>query len=333
VNAALLPLAGVADVAVPGTGIGEGVLFWVLAPLMVLASLGLMFARKAVHAALSMAIVMVSLGGVYVGLQAPFLGMVQVFVYTGAVMMLFLFVLMLIGVDSSDSLVETIKGQRVAGALAAGGFLVFVLVALARTQFPTPVGLDVVNETGNITGIAALIFSRYVWAFEMTAALLVVAALGAMVLAHRERTGERATQRTISENRLRRGQRMTPLPPPGVFARHNAVDTPALLPDGSPSELSVSRVLAARGQTATTTLLVDDVPAIQAEMDPDGRGSRTRLDRRLDGRPAQPLEQSGSEQSVEVATGEATTGSQAGGTAEAGSGTPGAGGTPEKREG
>ena len=109
----------------------------------------------------------------------------------------------------------------------------------------------------------------------MTAALLVVAALGAMVLAHRERTGERATQRSISENRLRRGQRMTPLPPPGVFARHNAVDTPALLPDGSPSELSVSRVLAARGQTAPTTDLVTAVPAIQADMDPDGRGSRT----------------------------------------------------------
>lgn len=283
----LLPLGDVAGTTVPGTSTGEAVLFWTLGPLMVLASLGLLFARKAVHAALSMAVVMVSLGGVYVGLQAPFLGMVQVFVYTGAVMMLFLFVLMLIGVDSSDSLVETIRGQRVVGFLAAAGFLGFVLVALGRTAFPTPVGLDAVNEAGNITGIAALIFSRYVWAFEMTAALLVVAALGAMVLAHRERTGPRATQRTISENRLRRGQRMTPLPPPGVFARHNAVDTPALLPDGSPSELSVSRVLAARGQNLATTDLVDAVPGIQADMDPDGRGSTTTRGRlgqvRLDG--------------------------------------------------
>jgi len=244
VTAPLQPLAAV------GSGVSDGIVFWTLGPLMVLAALGLLFAPKAVHAALSMAVVMVSLGGVYVALQAPFLGMVQVFVYTGAVMMLFLFVLMLVGVDSSDSLVETIRGQRVAGGLAAAAFLAFVLVALGRTTFDAPVGLDAVNADGNITGIAALIFSRYVWAFEMTAALLMVAALGAMVLAHRERTGERATQRSISENRLRRGQRMTPLPPPGVFARHNAVDTPALLPDGSPSELSVSRVLAARGQDA-----------------------------------------------------------------------------------
>ena len=274
-NASLQPLTAVADTAVVGSGVSDGIVFWTLGPLMVLAALGLLLAPKAVYAALSMAVVMVSLGGVYVALQAPFLGMVQVFVYTGAVMMLFLFVLMLVGVDSSDSLVETIRGQRLAGGLAAAGFLAVVLVALGRTTFDVPVGLEAVNAEGNITGIAALIFSRYVWAFEMTAALLVVAALGAMVLAHRERTGERATQRSISENRLRRGQRMTPLPPPGVFARHNAVDTPALLPDGSPSELSVSRVLAARGQTAPTTDLVTAVPAIQADMDPDGRGSRT----------------------------------------------------------
>jgi len=284
ISSALLPLTGAGDAVVPGTTTGDGVVFWVLAPIMVLASLGLLFTRKAVYAALSMAVVMVSLGGVYVALEAPFLGMVQVFVYTGAVMMLFLFVLMLVGVDSSDSLVETLRGQRLAGALAAGGFLVLVLVALGRTAWPTPVGLTAVNEAGNITGIAERIFSRYVFAFEMTAALLVVAAIGAMVLTHRERTGERATQRTISETRLRRGQRMTPLPPPGVFARHNAVDTPALLPDGTPSELSVSRVLQARGQTLTTTTLVEDVPAIQAEMDPEGRGSRTEGSR-LDGKP------------------------------------------------
>jgi len=288
VSAPLQPLVTVADTAAVGSGVSDGIVFWTLGPLMVLAALGLLFAPKAVHAALSMAVVMVSLGGVYVALQAPFLGMVQVFVYTGAVMMLFLFVLMLVGVDSSDSLVETIRGQRVAGGLAAAGFLAFVLVALGRTTFDAPVGLAAVNADGNITGIAALIFSRYVWAFEMTAALLVVAVLGAMVLAHRERTGERATQRSISENRLRRGQRMTPLPPPGVFARHNAVDTPALLPDGSPSELSVSRVLAARGQTAPTTELVTAVPAIQADMDPEGRGSRTAARVREDGRNGAP---------------------------------------------
>jgi len=93
---------------------GETFLFWVLAPTMVLGASGLLIAKKAVHAALCMALVMISLGIAYFGLDAPFLGSVQVFVYTGAVMMLFLFVLMLVGVDSSDSLVETIKGQRAA---------------------------------------------------------------------------------------------------------------------------------------------------------------------------------------------------------------------------
>ena len=105
--------------AVRDTSGAEAVLFWVLAPLMVVAALGLLFAKKAVHAALGVAIVMVSLGVFYLAQDADFLGIIQVFVYTGAVMMLFLFVLMLVGVDSSDSLVETIKGQRWAGLALA----------------------------------------------------------------------------------------------------------------------------------------------------------------------------------------------------------------------
>ena len=86
-------------------------LFWVLGPISVIGALGLLFAKKAVHAALGVALVMIILGIFYIAEEAEFLGIVQIFVYTGAVMMLFLFVLMLVGVDSSDSLVETIKGQ------------------------------------------------------------------------------------------------------------------------------------------------------------------------------------------------------------------------------
>ncbi len=254
-------------------GAGEATLFWILGPLMLIAASGLLFLRKAVHAALAMAAVMVSLGGVYVVQGGAFLGVVQVFVYTGAVMMLFLFVLMLVGVDSSDSLIETLRGQRLVALLAVAGFTVLLLTALGRATLPRAVGLEQVNAAGNITGLAGLIFGRYVWAFELTGALLVTAALGAMVLAHRERTGPRPTQRSISEKRLRDGRRMTPLPPPGVYARNNAVDTAALLPDGTPSELSVSRVLTARGQTRAAEELVDDVPAIQAEIDPEDLGS------------------------------------------------------------
>ena len=231
------------------TSTGEAVIFWILGPLMVLAALGLLFARKAVHAALCTAFVMVNLGVLYIVQNAEFLGIVQVFVYTGAVMMLFLFVLMLVGVDSSDSLVETIKGQKVAALVLCLGLAGVLFFALGSLTLPTPRGVTAVNdETGNITGVANLVFGKYVWAFEITSALLITAAIGAMVLTHRERIGEKLSQRDWSERRVRENTYVAGLPAPGVYARHNAVDTPALLPDGSPSELSVSRVLVSRDQ-------------------------------------------------------------------------------------
>jgi NADH-quinone oxidoreductase subunit J len=228
------------------TGTGEAVTFWILAPIAVLAALGVVFSKKAVHSALLLAATMLSLAIMYLAQDAPFLGVVQVVVYTGAVMMLFLFVLMLVGVDSADSLVETLRGQRIAALVAAvgfGGLLVFGLGDVTVTN----VGLDQANHDGNVQGLADLIFSRYVFAFEVVSALLVVAAMGAMILAHRERQEPRTTQAELSRQRFRGGQHPAPLPGPGVYARHNAVDTPALLPDGTPADVSVSRVLIARG--------------------------------------------------------------------------------------
>jgi NADH-quinone oxidoreductase subunit J len=248
-------------------GGGESVLFWVLAPIMVIGALGLVFAKKAVHAALCMALVMINLGIVYFAQQAPFLGSVQIFVYTGAVMMLFLFVLMLVGVDSSDSLVETIKGQRAAAAVLGIGAAALLLSALRQVTFKPATGLSAVQADGNITTIAGKIFGQYVWAFEVTGALLITAALGAMMLAHRERLVPRPTQRELSEKRIREGVVKAPLPAPGVFARHNAVDTPALLPDGTPSELSVSRVLATRGQMLGAQIHVEEVSAVLTEIE------------------------------------------------------------------
>ena len=246
---------------------GEAVLFWVLAPLSVLGSLGLIFAKKAVHAALGMALVMINLGVFYIAQNADFLGIVQIFVYTGAVMMLFLFVLMLVGVDSSDSLVETIKGQKVAGFLLAIGLGIVLFAAVGSVTFASPVGLAKANAEGNITGVANLIFGKYVWAFELTSALLIVAALGAMILAHRERLTPRPTQRQWSERRIREGRNVAGLPAPGVYARHNAVDTPALLPDGTPSELSVSRVLTAREQVTGPERFTEAQKAIERDIE------------------------------------------------------------------
>jgi NADH-quinone oxidoreductase subunit J len=225
--------------------------FWILAPIMVAAALGMVLARKAVHSALLLAVVMISLAMLYAAQDAPFLFAVQIIVYTGAILMLFLFVLMLVGVDSSDSIVETIKGQRLAAIVVGLLFGVTVAIGVAQTSVGVVVGLDEANADGNVPAIAVLLFSKYIFAFEATSALLITAALGAMVLAHRERLTPKPTQRDLAEQRMRdwaeHGKPLGPLPTPGVYARHNAVDTPALLPDGSIAETSVSRVLRIRG--------------------------------------------------------------------------------------
>ncbi len=227
--------------------------FWVLAPIMVVAAIAMVMARKAVHSALLLAIIMISLAVLYAIQNAPFLFAVQIIVYTGAVLMLFLFVLMLVGVDSSDSLVETLRGQRVAAVVLGVLFGLLVVVALSQATLGTVVGLSDASARadGNVKGIAALLFSTYIFAFEVTSALLITAALGAMVLAHRERLTPKPTQREMVAQRMRdyatSGTHPGALPSPGSFARHNSVDTPALLPDGTPSELSISRVMRARG--------------------------------------------------------------------------------------
>jgi NADH-quinone oxidoreductase subunit J len=228
----------------------ETVLFWFLAPLSVIAALGMLLVKKAVHSALLLAWVMVTLAIFYIAQGALFLGIVQVVVYTGAVMMLFLFILMLVGVDSSDSLTETITGLRPIAITAAVGFGGLMVSLLGRaTLGREPIGLEIANSSGNAQGLAELLFSKYVWPFEVVSALLITAAVGAMVLAHHQRTNPRPTQREQAVNRFRTGSLAgaAGLPGPGVFARHNAVDVPALLPDGTPAPSSISATLKARG--------------------------------------------------------------------------------------
>jgi NADH-quinone oxidoreductase subunit J len=232
----------------------ENVTFWLLAVVMVAGALGVVFMRRAVHSALMLAAVMASLAVLYAVLEAPFLAFVQIIVYTGAVLMLFLFVLMLVGVSSTDSLVETIRGQRFAAAVAGIGFVSLLGFGLGNAALSPPrmgaAGQTLLEQTqqaegGNLMALARLIFTKYVFAFEVTSALLITAALGAMVLAHRERTKPKATQKALSRRRFL-GAHPTPLPGPGTYARHNAIDMPALLPDGSQSDLSVNPVLARR---------------------------------------------------------------------------------------
>jgi NADH-quinone oxidoreductase subunit J len=247
----------------------ETVLFWFLAPLSVLAALGMLLVKKAVHSALLLAWVMISLAIFYIAQGALFLGIVQVVVYTGAVMMLFLFILMLVGVDSSDSLTETITGLRPIAITAAVGFGGLMVSLLGRaTLGREAVGLEMANASGNVQGLAALLFSKYVWPFEVVSALLITAALGAMVLAHHQRTNARPSQREQAINRFRTGSLAgaAGLPGPGVFARHNAVDVPALLPDGTPAPSSISATLKARGDVIDSSQFqLDNVDTTVAE--------------------------------------------------------------------
>jgi NADH-quinone oxidoreductase subunit J len=240
--------------AIVRTSTGEAVTFWMLGALALIGALGVVLAVNAVYSAMFLAMTMIILAVFYMVQDALFLGVVQVVVYTGAVMMLFLFVLMLIGVDSAESLKETLRGQRVAGVVTGLGFGILLVAAIGNVSTGGFVGLTTANANGNVEGLAALIFSRYLWAFELTSALLITAAVGAMVLAHRERFEHRKTQRELSQERFRAGgPRATPLPNPGVYARHNAVDVAAMLPDGSYSELSVSRILRTRGADGLQT--------------------------------------------------------------------------------
>jgi NADH-quinone oxidoreductase subunit J len=220
-------------------------LFWILAVISVASALAMIMVRKAVHCALMLAVVMLSLATMYAMQGAPFLAFVQIIVYTGAVLMLFLFVVMLVGISSADSLVETIKGQRLAAGLAAIGLLVMLALGIGHAAIGPAAAPSASFGADNLTGIATLVFTTYVFPFEVTGALLITSALGAMVLAYRERTTPRPTQRQLAARRTASGQ-LAPDPSPGVFALHDAADFPALLPDGSTSDLSVSTVLAPR---------------------------------------------------------------------------------------
>jgi len=226
-------------------GMGEMIAFWVLGPLALAGGLGMVFARNAVHSALWLVLTMLCLGALYMVQQAPFLGFVQIIVYTGAIMMLFLFVLMLAGKDSVDSVVEVLRGQRIAAALAGVGLAGLMVATLGRAmQGVTSIGLVEVNAGGrNVINLGRELFTDYLFPFELTSALLITAAVGAMVLTFTERGKEgRMTQRQRVEARIL-GDRPSPLPGPGVFATANSVATPALLPDGSVAQESMSDLI------------------------------------------------------------------------------------------
>ena len=229
---------------------GTEIVFWICGVLAILGAIGLVTLSKPVYSALCLALVMVCLAVIYASLGAPFLMAVQIIVYTGAILMLFLFVIMLVGVDTHDSFTETLKGHRALVILAGVGILALLVIAVVQAGLGPAIGLDAANAGGNVEGLASLIFSKYVIAFEATAALLITAAVAAMVLAYPEKVKAKIGQFERAAERFtgftEDGHHLGPRPSSGVFARHNSIATPALLPDGSVAESSVSQILADR---------------------------------------------------------------------------------------
>jgi NADH-quinone oxidoreductase subunit J len=179
---------------------------------------------------------------------------------------------MLVGVDSSDSIVETIRGQRVLALLTAVVFGVLVVVMMAQVTLRNPAGLAAANANGNVNGLAELLFTKYVYAFEVTSALLITAVLGAMVLAHRENIDPKPTQRDFVLRRMRAyaetgkhpGQEILP----GVIAANNSVSTPARLADGS------HMVMAIPGLEAGGPATAEDSEAEEADVEEVARRAR-----------------------------------------------------------
>lgn len=249
---------------------GETVLFWVLAPLAVLAALSLIFTRRPVRIAVAMAAVLIILAIFYIVQEAPFLGVAQLVVYTGAIMMVFVFVIMLVGVDASESRTETIAGQRWMAYTTGLGLVLLLIAVASRATFGPAAGLAQANADTNAVGVARLIFGDYVFVFELAGAMLITAAVGAIILAHRQKLTPKFGQAELAKARLKEfgeggSNAISPKPSPGVYARHNAADMPALNAQGEVIEESVTTVLRIRGEEGEVA--GDEIEQIEAIAD------------------------------------------------------------------
>ena len=185
----------------------DNVVFWVFAPISVGSALAMLFQRNAVHAALFLIINFFTIAVFYLVLGAPFLFAVQIIVYAGAIMVLFLFVIMLLGVDSSESLIDRLKGQR-AVAIALGTGLVLELFFAIRAGIgfaaKAPADFDqTVNKGGNAAALSRVLFRQYFFPFEATSVLLIVAAIAVMVLASRQRRAITRAEQAAEERSAR----------------------------------------------------------------------------------------------------------------------------------
>ena len=167
--------------------------FWAFAPISVLAALLMLFQRNAVHAALLLIVNFFTLAVFFLVLGSPFLFVVQIIVYAGAIMVLFLFVITLLGVDREESLVERMRAQRPLAVLLGAGLIAEVVVTVRLGvgigTHAAPKFDQVVNKGGNVHALSQVLFSTYFFPFEVTSVLLIVAAVAAMVMTRRSESG------------------------------------------------------------------------------------------------------------------------------------------------
>jgi NADH-quinone oxidoreductase subunit J len=167
-----------------------GIYFWVLAAVTVMASLGVVLQRNPMYSVLLLIVSFGGLSGLYITLNAPFVAAIQIIIYAGAIMVLFLFVVMLLNVPTEDpphgyhARLLGGAGPRWFGAVLAVvlmGELVFALSHLASTPLP--------SGTGNPTSIAQIgvrLYRDYAFAFEVTSVLILLSMVGAVILARKE---------------------------------------------------------------------------------------------------------------------------------------------------
>ena len=166
----------------------DNVIFWVFAPISVASAIAMLTRRNAVHAALFLIVNFFTIAVMYLLLDAPFLFAVQIIVYAGAIMVLFLFVIMLLGVDRTEASGERLFGMRTMAGVLVAAFILEIFFALrAGIGFATraPGGFEAVNAPANTQALAKVLFSQYFFPFEVTSVLLIIAAIAAMVLANR----------------------------------------------------------------------------------------------------------------------------------------------------
>lgn len=233
---------------------GEAVLFTCTAIFMIACALGVLFFKKAAYSAICMVGVMLGLAMLYIVQSAPFLGIVQIVVYTGAIMMLFLFVIMMIGIGATDDYATQSRSTIVAAVLGGLGLVVVLVAVIGRT---TVAGLMTGAEADPysdepITSLAETLFSEHWLTMEISGALLITAAIGAMLLTHTDRLGPKITQEETAKAKMRAfaesGRRIGQLPAPGVYAHSNAADVPAISGETlAPVPESVPRVIRVRG--------------------------------------------------------------------------------------